>query len=317
MQNIDTIIFYELPPYCVPNTILPSYAIMDSVWDSTAELVHNPTYENNTNALKESMVNWNPKDIFGLTFLDCVVMGQMLNFIELYYEKILLPKTKSVYPFTVKEKAHKEQLDGMMEQISSIIEDIYTLIPTMDRSICDDPIIIKLFINCIKTLGLDKEKEVARLHFKEEREIVSIIKISFAFFDRFIIAGDSDFSARVLGANFCCSADIKEVTALYNISVEKAKLDETYEMKLSLRDVVVLLMVNNIWQKCYFSDGGDEVHSIIENCLTKGGNATMEQMREFLLVNARALDKHLTSQAHDAEGFKEAMKPIYDFAVEV
>ena len=316
MQNIDTIIFYELPPYCVPNTILPAYAIMDSVWDSNDELVHNPTYENNTNALKGRMENWNPKDTFGLTFLDCVVMGQMLNFIEFYYEKILLPKTKCVYPFTVKEKAHKEQLDGMMEQISSISEDIYTLIPTMDRSICDDPIIVQLFIDSIKTLGLDKEKEVASLLFEEEREMVSIMKISFAFFDRFIFAGDSDFSTRVLGANFCCSAEIKEVTAIYNIAVEKAEVDETYEMKLSLRDVVVLLMLNNIWQKCYFSDGGDEVHSVIENCLTEGGNATMEQMREFLLVNARALDKHLNSQALDAEGFKEAMQPIYDFAVE-
>jgi len=244
-----------------------------------------------------------------------VVLAQMLNFTEFYHEKILLPKIKGVYPFTEKEKTHKQQLDGMMEQISSISEDIYTAIPMMDRSFSDDPILVKMLINCIKTLGLDKEKEVARLCFEKEHKMVAIIKASFAFFDRFIIGSDSDFSSRVLGANFCCSTEIKEVTARYNLAVETAKLDEAYEMILSLRDVVVILMVNNIWQKSYFSDGGDEVHALLEKSLPEEGNATMEQMREFLLNNAKALDEHLCNQAHNTKGFEEAMQPIYDFAV--
>lgn len=66
---------------------------------------------------------------------------------------------KGVYPLTEKEKAHMQILNGMMEHISSISEDIYTAIPMIDRSFSDDTILVKMNINGIKTLGLDKEKK--------------------------------------------------------------------------------------------------------------------------------------------------------------
>lgn len=138
---------------------------------------------------------------------------------------------------------------------------------------------------------------MARLSFEIEHKMVVIIKASFAFFDCLIIGSDSNFSSRVLGANFCCATEIKEITARYNLAVEAAKLDGAYEMIISLRDVVVILMVNNIWQKSYFSNGGDEVHALLEKSLFGEANATMEQMREFLLTNANTLYVHLCNQA--------------------
>ena len=317
MEQPDEIVYYELSPFCVPTLILPAYEIMDNVWECSAELVHNPTYENNTNALKERMVAADPKDTFKLRFLDCVVMGQMLNFIEFYYDKILLPKTKGSYHFTEKEKAHKEILDEMMEQISRISEDIYALIPMMDRSFCEDETLIDVLVNVMKTLGLDKETKVAGMYIAEEHEMVALINASFSFFDRFTLYGESDFSLRVQQAGFCCSTEIREVKVLFNEAKEKAKLEEDYEMSLSLRDVVVLLMLNNIWQKNYFSDGGDEVHGVLDDCLKEEGRATTEQIRDYMLGTAKELDEYLRLQAWQTDGFTEAMQPIYDFAVEV
>ena len=317
MQQPDEITYYELPPFCIPNLIFPAYAISDSVWECTAELENNPTYEKNNNALRERMLAANPQDVFKLSFLDCVVMGQMLNFIEFYHDNILLPKTKGNYHFTEKEKAHKDMLDGMMARLASISEDIYSIIPMMDRSFCEDETIVQLLVNAIKTLGLDKEKKVASLHIAEGHEMVALISASFAFFDRFALYGELDFSNRLREAGFCCTTEIKEVTKLFNLAIEEAKLDEDYEMPLSLRDVVVILMLNNIWQKNYFSDGGDEIHTVLDDCLKDKGRATTEEIRNYMLATAKELDEYLRLQACQTDGFEEAMQPIYDFAVEV
>ena len=76
-------------------------------------------------------------------------------------------------------------------------------------------------------------------------------------------------------------------------------------------------MLNNIWQKNYFSDGGDEIHTVLDDCLKDKGRATTEEIRNYMLATAKELDEYLRLQACQTDGFEEAMQPIYDFAVEV
>jgi len=318
MQQPNEIIYYQLPPFCVLTILLPAYAISDNVWESTAELVNNPTFEKNNEALKERMEAADPQTVFKLVFLDCVLICQVLSFLEFYYDSILLPKKKSKYNFTEKETEHKQILDAIIDQIIKIREEIYVVLPMLNKPFCEDNTATKIIANAIKTLGLDKEKVVAYLCMDEVAK-VNLINATFAFFTRFLLFGESNFSNRLHEESFCCTTEIREVTELFKQAKEKAKLDERYAMPLSLRDVVVLLMVNNLFQKNYFSDGGDEVYEVLESLHTEEEKekASTVAIRDYMLGTARELDNYLRSQTSHIDGFAEAMQPIYDFTVVV
>ncbi len=190
--------------------------------------------------------------------------------------------------------------------------------PILNKPFCENETVAKIILNAIKTLGLDKEKVVAYLCMVEVAK-VNLINATFAFFTRFLLYGESNFSNRLHEESFCCTTEIREVAELFNQAREKAKLDEDYAMPLSLRDVVMLLMVNNLFQKNYFSDGGDEVYEVLESLHTEEEKekATTEEIRDYMLCTARELDDYLSTQASHVDGFAEAMQPIYDFAVVV
>ena len=90
-------------------------------------------------------------------------------------------------------------------------------------------------------------------------------------------------------------------------------------MPLSLRDLVVLFMMNNLFQKNYFSDGDDEVYEVLESLHTEEEEekASTEDIRDYMLRTARELDDYLRAIGSHVDGFAEAMQPIYDFAVVV
>ena len=318
MQQPDEIIYYQVPPFCVLTILLPAYAISDNVWGSTAELVNNPTFEKNKEALKERMEAADPHVDFEMTFLDCVLICQVLSFLEFYYESILLPKKNSNYHFTEKETAHKEILDAIIDQIIKIREEIFVVLPILNKPFCEDKAATKIIANAIKTLGLDKEKVVACLCMVEV-EKVNLINAAFAFFTRFLLYGESDFSNRLHEEVFCCTTEIREVEELFYQAKEKAKLNEEYAMPLSLRDLVVLFMMNNLFQKNYFSDGDDEVYEVLESLHTEEEEekASTEDIRDYMLRTARELDDYLRAIGSHVDGFAEAMQPIYDFAVVV
>jgi len=318
MQQPDETIYYQLPPFCIQNLILPAYAIAEDIKKPVPELATNPTFEKNNNALKERMEAADPKDIFKLDFLDCVVMCQTLSLLKFYYDNIILQNADRKNNLNRKVIPHSKMLNAMIGQITRILEDIYLVLPILNKPFCEDETVASMLINAIKTLGLDKEKVVASLYMAEV-EMVNLINATFAFFTRFLLFGESDFSNRLHKESFCCTTEIREVTELFNLAKEATKLDEDYVMPLSLRDVVVLLMVNNLFQKNYFSDGGDEVYELLESLHTEEEKekATTEDIRDYMLGTARELDEYLRTQASHVDGFAEAMQPIYDFAVVV
>ena len=137
----------------------------------------------------------------------------------------------------------------------------------------------------------------------------------FQFFNYFIFNGKSEFSERVRQADFCCITEINEVSNLFAKAVKATKRNKKRRTLLSMRDVVVVVMLNNIFQKAYFSDGGDDLHNLFAGSIINSDGVKVEELRDYMLKIAKSLEEELCKMANPMEGFKETVQPIFDFPV--
>ena len=121
---------------------------------------------------------------------------------------------------------------------------------------------------------------------------------------------ESEFSKSVRLAPFCCVTEVREVHEIVKNAIAKTKLDKKYTTSFSLRDVVVLLMLNSISQKAYFSDIGDEIHDLYDGVMQKYANYESGNLRNYLLKKAKLLEDYIIDLAKNAEGFEEATTTV-------
>ena len=161
---------------------------------------------------------------------------------------------------------------------------------------------------------MNKKKKIVYFHLSKEELELHITEL-FGFFENFIMKGTYTFCERLRNSDFFCITEIKEVQQIF----EKAKIPKKNNKKLkthlSLRDVVVILMLNNMYQKAYFSDGGDDMDATLTNAISGIDGVELEGVRGFMLKLAKNLEEQMSEAAINVLGFKEAMQPIYDFEV--
>jgi len=79
------------------------------------------------------------------------------------------------------------------------------------------------------------------------------------------------------------------VKELFENAMRLTKRNKKGKTKLTLRDAVVLLMVNNVFQKAFFSDGGDDLHNFFAHCVDDIEGLGVEEVRTNLLKTAKGL----------------------------
>jgi len=313
-MNEDGIDYYEMPPYVAQGVILPIYNLVDTICKMAPQLGENLPFVGENAKLRERMNVEDPESSFRMNYLECVVLCQTMSMVKFYHENIVVPKTEgkeNLLPFEVDSR---KMFDELMERIIKISDSIFIVFPVIKAAFYEQEIREKKISDEAKTLGLDKDKKIIYINLSNHL-IEHHITALFSFFDYFIINGTSDFSERVRESDFCCITEVKEVKEIIQKAIKPTKRNKKLKTILSLRDVVVILMMNNVFQKSYFSDGGDDLHYMIESSIDENQDVVAEEVRDHLLKTAKSLEEEMCKLANDMDGFKEAMQPIFDFPV--
>ncbi len=314
MEDSEEVTYYELPPFIAQGVILHLYTLVDNIFTVVPQLASNPSFAEDNIKLKAKMKATDPEYPLMLTYLECLVMCEMMSIIKFYYKHAVLPNTEGKENLSEQDIASREMYDEVMQKIIEITDDVFLVFPLIKEPFYQMETDEKKQKEEAKTLGLNKKKKV--VYFSLANDLVSHhISSLFAFFEYLIIYGTSNFSERVREADFCCITEIKETKKIFERSLKATKKNKDYETKFSLREVVVILMINNIFQKTYFSDGGDDLHKIFVDSVSHYSEVTATEMRDHMLRMAKSLEDNFCSEELSIKGLKEAMKPIFDFPV--
>jgi hypothetical protein len=237
-----------------------------------------------------------------------------MSIVKFYYEHVVIPKTAGRDDLTEQEEVTKSICEELMEHVIEIAESIILVFPLIREPFYSEEIAAKKKKDEEKTLGLNKKKKIIELSFDDER-VFHHINTLFGFFDYSIVNGITNFSERVRESDFYCITEINEVRVILQKAEKATKRNKSRATKLSLRDVVVLLMINNIFQKAYFSECGDEFDNILASSVSDIDDLEAVEVRDYMLKMAKNIEVEICNYASDRDDFKEAMKPIFDFPV--
>lgn len=314
IMNEDGIDYYEMPPYIVQEVAVPIYTLVENLYKMAPRLLENLPFVEENILLSERMKTEDLEPSFKMNYPECVVFCQTMSVIKFYHRDVVVPNTEGKENLLAFEVDARKMFDELMEQIIEITDNIFMLFPAIRDAFYEPEIKAKKKRDEEKTLGLDKTMRI--LYIVLSNEIVEHhITALFGFFDYFIIKGSSEFSERVRESAFCCVTEVKEVEEIYDKAVRLTKRNKKRKTYLTLRDVVVILMINHIFQKAYFSDGGDDLHNLLANSISDIDDLKVEEVRSHLLKTAKSLEEEICKLAGGMAGFKEAMQPIFDFPV--
>ena len=313
-MNEDGVDYYEMPPYVSQEVMLPMYSLVDTICKMAPQLGENLPFVEENAKLRQRMKVEDPETIFRMNYTECVVLCQTMSIVKFYYRHVVVPNTEgkeNLLPFEVDSR---KMFDELMEQVIEISDNIFIVFPLIKDAFYEPERNEKKISDEAKSLGLDKDKKIIYVNLSNQL-IEHHIDALFGFFDYFIIKGTSDFSERVRESDFCCITEVKEVKEIFEKAVKPTKRNKKLKTLLALRDVVVILMMNNIFQKAYFSDGGDDLHNLFANSISDVHDLEVEEGRDHLLKTAKGLEEEMCKLANNMAGFKEAMQPIFDFPV--
>ena len=314
MQDSDEVTYYELPPFFAQGVILPLYNLVDNISKNVPQLTCNPSFDEENAKLKARMKSEDNEFPLMMNQTECLVMCEMMCVIKFYYKNAILPNTEGRDNLTEQEIASRESYDEVMRKIYEITDEVFLVFPFIKEVFYQSENEEKRQKEEAKTLGLNKKKKI--VYFSLANDLVSHhISALFSFFECLIINGTSNFSERVREADFCCITEIKETKKLFEKSIKATNKDKEYQTKFSLRDVVVILMINNIFQKTYFSDGGDDLHDVIEDSVSGYNDLAATEVRDHMLKMAKALEENFCNKELSLKGLDKAMQPIFDFPV--
>ncbi len=314
MQDSDEVTYYELPPFFAQGVILPLYNLVDNISKNVPQLTCNPSFDEENAKLKARMKSEDNEFPLMMNQTECLVMCEMMCVIKFYYKNAILPNTEGRDNLTEQEIASRESYDEVMRKIYEITDEVFLVFPFIKEPFYDMETAEKKQKDEAKSLGLNKKKKV--IYFSLANNFVSHhISALFSFFEYIIIHGTSNFSERVREADFCCISEVKETKKVFERSLKATNRNKDHETKLSLRDVVVVLMINNLFQKAYFSDGGDDLHKVFEDSVSHYSDLAATEMRDHMLRMAKSLENNFCSEELSIKGLKEAMQPIFDFPV--
>ncbi len=295
--------------------ILPMYSLTDGIAQVIPQMTLKEEFDEDNIKLKARLSVADPESTFKMTEHECLVMCQMMGVIKFYHHHIVVAGMEGNNNVTQEQLDAREMFDEVIEEIKELSDTIFEVFPDIREPFYADETNRKKQKDEAKTLGLDKTVVATQISIANPAMSHYMANL-FAFFDFFIILGVSDFSERVREADFCCITEVNEVREIYKNAVKATKRDAQYPTSLTLRDVVVFLMLNNLFQKITFSDAGDELENMFEETATRGGGkATAKDMRTHMLKLAKILEDHLYNAAIDIDGFKEAIRPILNFPV--
>lgn len=314
MQDSDDVIYYELPPFTSQDVILHLYSLVDNISKIVPQLTCNPSFEEDNIKLKAKMHDADPEFPLLLTYVECLVMCEMMNVIKFYYKHAVLPNTEGKDNLTEQEIASREMYDEVMRKVTEITDDIFSVFTPIKEVFYHAENEEKKKKDEAKTLGLNKKKKIIYITLAHEA-LQNHIFALFGFFDWFIVHGTSNFSERVREMDFYCITEIKETKEMFEKGVRATKRNKKRETLFSLRDVVVILMINHLFQKAYFSDGGDEIHSLFECSTADIKELAVEDVRNHMLKMAKNFEEDLYKLEEQVVGLKEAMQPIFNFPV--
>ena len=241
-------------------------------------------------------------------------MCEMMGVIKFYYKNAVLPNTEGRDNLTEQEIASREMYNEVMQKIYEISDDVFLVFPFIKEPFYDIETTEKKQKDEAKTLGLNKKKKV--IYFSLANDFVSHhISALFSFFEYIIVLGTSNFSERVRESDFYCITEIKETKKVFQKSLKATKRNKDYETRFSLRDLVVLLMINHIFQKAYFSDGGDDLHKVFEDSVSHYSDLAPTAIRDHMLKMAKSLEENFCNETLSIKGLDKAMQPIFDFLV--
>ncbi len=314
MEESEEIAYYELPPYYIGNIITPLFVLQDGISKNIPALGPNLDFEDISESLQTRMSIAKQEESFLMGYHDCLVVLEMMGKIKFYYHHAILPNVEGNEKLIEEDFEMLEMFKGIMAQIKEIGDAIIAIFPILEEPFYQDERRMEKEKEEAKTLGLDKTTTIVQISLSLERWSIFLTSI-FVIFEYFIWLGDSEFSARVRAADFCCITEIREVKALLEKEIAATKLDPLYPTSFSLRDVIVLMMMNTILQKAFFSDCAEDMDVRFASAMKDHGDVDPNKMRDYVLSHATAINEYLYEQAEDEEGFLEAIQPINDFPV--
>ena len=314
MKDADENDYFELAPYFAQNIILPIYTLVDGIYHSIPQLADGRPFVESNLALIDRIMAEDPEYGFKLNETECIILCQTMSVVKFYYKHGVLPNTEGKDNLKQIEIESRAMYDELMEYIFDLAENIFSVFPTIREAFYQDEIAEKKRADEAKTLGLDKTKKVIFIQLTNDGFADHVMSL-FGFFDYFIINGKSEFSERVRESDFCCITEVNEVHEMFKKAMKATKRSKKYKTLMSIRDVVVVLMLNNIFQKAYFSDGGDDLHNLFAGAIGIDDGIAVEEVRDFMFKIAKNLEVELCSLANDMEGFRNAINPILEFPV--
>ena len=314
MSDTNEILYYEMPPFVAKEIMIPINQFVDNIYKAIPQLAFDDSFVEKNNKLRARMENEDPESSFRMNDLECITLCQVMSVVKFYNNNVVIPNTVGRGDLTDEEEGIRRMCEELMEHVIEIADSIIQVFPLIREPFYSEEIAAKKKKDEEKTLGLNKKKKIIELSFDDER-VFNHINALYGFFDYTIVNGSTNFSERVRESDFYCITEINEVRIILQKAEKATKRNKDRRTKLSLRDVVVLLMVNNIFQKAYFSECGDELDQILESSVADKGDLAATQIRDYMLRMAKNIEKEICKYADDNEDFKVAMQPIFDFPV--
>ena len=314
MEESEEITYYELPPNYIENFIIPMFTIAENVSKIVPELGPTPEFVDITDSLYARIYIANTEDSFLMGYHDCLVVLELMGKLKFYYRKAVLPNTEGKKSLNKEELAARKMFDHLMVHIKEISEGIIKVFPKLAEPFYQEERRIQKEKDEAKTLGLDKKMPIMLMSLANEQWADYLLSL-FDLFERFILLGTSEFSERVRAADFCCITEVREFKQLFDTTLEITNIDKDYKFSLSLRDVVVMLMMNSISQKSYFTDCGDDLIAFYQSQIIEEDDFSATEIRDHMLRYGETLKEYIYEAVKDKKGFQEAIRPIFDFPV--
>ena len=314
MEESEEIAYYELPPFYIGNIITPLFILSEGLGKTIPLLGPNPNYADIAESLQTRISIAKSEEVFMMSYQDCLVVLEVMSKIKFYYNRIILPNIENNENLIQEDFEMFEMFKSIIEQIKEIGDAMIAIFPILEEPFYADERRLKKEKEEAKSLGLDKTTTIVQMSLSNERWSKFVTSI-FVLFEYFIWLGESEFSQRVREADFCCITEIREVKELIEREIAATKLDQHHPTSFSLRDVIVLMMINTILQKAYFSDCADELYASFSDPMKDDEEQNPKKLRDYVLSHAAAVNEYLLEQACDKEGFQEALEPIDEFPV--
>ena len=314
MEESEEVVYFELPPSYADKLILPMYQIVEGIMVALPGLKYCAGFGEMHDSVQERMKNADTEIPFIMTHDDCMAIIDMMSILKFYYYRVIMPNTDVRDSLSESDNKIMEMYEKCMTHISEIGEDIVAVFPSLSEPLFCNETLMKKEKDDAKSMGLDKTTMAIQISLADG-QWATYMNTLFVFFEYFIIQGESNFSERVRAAPFCCVTEVREVHEIFKNATAETKLNHRYTTSFSLRDVVVLLMLNNISQKAFFSDCGDAIEDFLDRMMQKLDNYEPGKLRNFMLKHAKLLEEYMYGIAKNTEGFDEAMKPILAFEV--